>query len=46
MVGRSLFYAPAEQWLKGQVNDDQMKQAVVDNFATLYQAWRSTRIER
>ena len=46
MVGRSLFYAPAEQWLNGQINDDQMKQAVVDNFATLYQAWRSTRIER
>lgn len=40
MVGRTLWAAPAEQWLSKEIDDDGLIHQVANNFATLTDAWR------
>ncbi len=40
MVGRTLWAAPAAQWLSGKIDDDTLVHHVANNFATLTDAWR------
>jgi 5-dehydro-2-deoxygluconokinase len=42
-VGRTLFAAPANDWLKGSIDDDQLVQQVSAAFTRLAQGWRSAR---
>ena len=43
MVGRSLWAAPARDWLRGGLDDDAFVAAVAANFETLVDAWRASR---
>jgi 5-dehydro-2-deoxygluconokinase len=43
MVGRTLWASPSLRWLKGEIDDPTMVQEVARNFATLVDAWRSSR---
>ncbi|MBX3620950.1 MAG: 5-dehydro-2-deoxygluconokinase [Rhizobacter sp.] len=43
MVGRSLWVAPAQRWLRGRLDDDGVVEAVTGNFAALVDAWRDAR---
>jgi len=43
MVGRSLWFDPARDWLRGAVDDDGLVAAVAANFETLVDAWRASR---
>ncbi|MCW5232904.1 bifunctional 5-dehydro-2-deoxygluconokinase/5-dehydro-2-deoxyphosphogluconate aldolase [Verminephrobacter eiseniae] len=40
MVGRTLWAQAALQWLRGQIDDQALTDAVADNFARLVQAWQ------
>jgi 5-dehydro-2-deoxygluconokinase len=39
-VGRTLFAEPSRQWMLGQINDEQLIQAVADNYIELINAWQ------
>ncbi len=43
MVGRTLWVAPAQDWLRGDASDESFVAAVAANFETLVDAWRSSR---
>ena len=43
MVGRTLWAAPSLRWLRGEIDDAALVDAVADNFATLVDAWRVSR---
>ncbi|MFZ1774490.1 MAG: 5-dehydro-2-deoxygluconokinase [Rhizobiaceae bacterium] len=42
-VGRTLFAAAAEDWLKGRINDDQAIDGMADRFENLCRAWQIAR---
>ena len=42
-VGRTLFAAAAEDWLKGRINDDQAIDGMADRFENLCRAWQNAR---
>ncbi|WP_022951059.1 bifunctional 5-dehydro-2-deoxygluconokinase/5-dehydro-2-deoxyphosphogluconate aldolase [Leucothrix mucor] len=39
-VGRTLFAEPSRQWMLGHINDEQLIQAVADNYIELINAWQ------
>lgn len=39
-VGRTIFGEPSRQWLKGEYDDEQLIQAVLDNYLALVEAWQ------
>jgi len=43
MVGRSLWAAPAQAWLRDEIPDEVLVARVAANFETLVDAWRATR---
>jgi len=43
MVGRTLWVAPAQDWLRGDSSDESFMATVAANFETLVDAWRSSR---
>jgi 5-dehydro-2-deoxygluconokinase len=43
MVGRTLWAGPSLRWLKGQIDDATLVEETAHNFATLVEAWRSSR---
>ena len=43
MVGRSLWFGPAQGWLRGDADDAAFVAAVAANFETLVDAWRASR---
>ena len=40
-VGRSIFYTPAQAWLRGEVDDAELIQRCCTNFERLIQAWQA-----
>ena len=42
-VGRTIFQEPSRRWLAGSIGDEELKQAIRANFATLIAAWRDAR---
>jgi 5-dehydro-2-deoxygluconokinase len=43
MVGRTLWVAPAQDWLRGDTSDESLVATVAANFERLVDAWRSSR---
>ncbi|HET7792253.1 MAG TPA: 5-dehydro-2-deoxygluconokinase [Rhizobacter sp.] len=43
MVGRSLWMEPSQKWLRNEMSDVDFIKAVARNFATLVEAWASSR---
>jgi 5-dehydro-2-deoxygluconokinase len=43
MVGRTLWAAPSQRWLRGESSDDDFVDAVARNFATLVDSWVAAR---
>jgi len=39
-VGRTIFGEPSRRWLRGDYDDDQLIQAVLDNYLALVKAWQ------
>ena len=39
-VGRSIFGEPSRRWLRGDYDDEQFVQAVLDNYMALVNAWQ------
>lgn len=39
MVGRSLWAEPSRRWLQQQCSDQELVDAVADNFSVLSRAW-------
>jgi 5-dehydro-2-deoxygluconokinase len=42
-VGRTIFASPAERWLSGSMSDAEATTAMADAFASLVEAWQSSR---
>jgi 5-dehydro-2-deoxygluconokinase len=39
-VGRTLFSEPSRQWMSGEINDEQLVQAVASNYVELINTWQ------
>lgn len=42
-IGRSIFSAPARDWIAGKINDDEAIKQLSDNFTTIINSWEEAR---
>ena len=45
-VGRTIFQSPAQDWLMGQIDDEEVILQLKQNFEFLINGWRSTRVAK